>query len=123
MAKGLPVNLQTFVPSTAAMVRRAELVIATAGYNTTTDLLSMAKRALLIPRVLYRQEQWIRAHRLHELGLATCLHPEKVTPESLFAAIQSTLQDTPLVRARAKGLPLDGARNFAEFCAGLQVRG
>lgn len=123
MAKGLPVNLQTFVPSTAAMVRRAELVIATAGYNTTTDLLSMAKRALLIPRVLYRQEQWIRASRLHDLGLATCLHPDKVTPDALFATIQQTLQDTPLVRARAKGLPLDGARNFAEFCASLQVRG
>ena len=122
-AEGLPVRLQTFIPSTAALLKEAELVIATAGYNTTTDLLAMAKRALLIPRVLYREEQWLRASRLHDLSLATCLHPDKVNPETLLQTIESMLQDTPLVHARKKGLPLSGARNFAEFCATLQVTG
>ncbi|MEI6130266.1 MAG: hypothetical protein WCR59_09405, partial [Planctomycetota bacterium] len=88
-----------------------------------TDLLAMAKRALLIPRVLYREEQWLRASRLHDLSLATCLHPDKVNPETLLQTIESMLQDTPLVHARKKGLPLSGARNFAEFCATLQVSG
>jgi PAS domain S-box-containing protein len=122
LAQGLPVRLQTFIPSTAGLLRRAGLVIATAGYNTTTDVLSMARRALLIPRVLYRQEQWIRARRLQELGLVGCLHPDQVTPDTLFAAVQDAMRDTPLLRARTQGLPLDGARNFAAFCGGLSVR-
>jgi predicted glycosyltransferase/CheY-like chemotaxis protein len=126
LAQGLPVRLQKFIPSTAALLRGAELVIATAGYNTTTDVLSMARRALLIPRVLYRQEQWIRARRLAELGLVGCLHPDQVTPDALFTAVQDAMRDTPLLRARAQGLPLalplDGARNFAAFCGSLSVR-
>jgi len=122
LAAGLPVTLRDFVPSTAALYRRAELVVATAGYNTTTDLLQHARRAVLVPRVLYREEQLIRARRLAELGLVSCLAPAEATPEHLFRAIQEARRDSPLVRARAAGRPpLDGAERFAEFCAGLQV--
>lgn len=121
MAEDLPVRLRNFVPSTAALLRRADLVIATAGYNTTTDLLSLARRAILIPRVLYRQEQWIRADRFAQLGLMTCLHPDRVTPDSLFEAVQQGLADDRLVQARQRGLPLDGAVRFADFCTTLQV--
>jgi predicted glycosyltransferase len=122
LARDLPVTLRDFVPSTAALYRRAELVVATTGYNTTTDLFLYARRAVLIPRVLYRQEQLIRARRLAELGLATCLGPDEVSPERLFEAIQAARRDEPLTRARAEGrLALDGAEHFAEFCAGLEV--
>ncbi|MEQ1633867.1 MAG: response regulator [Planctomycetota bacterium] len=121
-AEDLPVTIRSFVPSTAAMMRSAELVIATAGYNTCTDILSLARRAILIPRVLYRQEQWIRANRFAELGLVTCMHPDSVTAASLFLAIQETRKTEPLVRAREKGLPIDGALQFAEFCAGIRVQ-
>ncbi len=121
LAEDLPVRLRNFVPSTAAMLRRADLVIATAGYNTVTDVLSLARRAILIPRVLYRQEQWIRAKRLGDMGLVTCLHPDRVTVDSLFEAVQTTMQSEPLVRARQAGLPLDGASRFAEFCSTLTI--
>ena len=122
LARDLPVTLRDFVPSTAELYRRAELVVATTGYNTTTDLFLHARRAVLIPRVLYRQEQLIRARRLEALGLATCLAPEEVSPDRLFAAIQAARTDEPLTRARAEGrLHLEGAEHFAEFCAGLEV--
>ena len=122
LADGLPVTLRDFIPSTAALYRRAELVVATAGYNTTTDLLTHARRAIFIPRVLYRQEQLIRARRLADLGLATCLAPDEVSPERLFEAIRETRRDEPLTRARAEGrLFLDGAERFAEFCPSLEV--
>jgi PAS domain S-box-containing protein len=122
LADGLPVTLRDFIPSTAALFRRAELVLATAGYNTTTDLLQHARRAVLVPRVLYRQEQLIRARRLAELGLVTCLAPDEATPERLFEAIRVARQDEPLTRARAEGrVFLDGAEHFADFCGSLQV--
>ncbi|NOT29527.1 MAG: hypothetical protein HOP15_03655, partial [Planctomycetes bacterium] len=122
LAEGLPVTLRDFIPSTAALYRRAELVVATAGYNTTTDLMQYARRALLVPRVLYRQEQLIRSQRLAELGLVTCLAPAEATPEGMFQAICAARRDEPLTRARAEGrVFLDGAEHFAEFCAGLEV--
>jgi PAS domain S-box-containing protein len=123
-ARGLPVVLREFIPSTSALIRSADLVISTAGYNTTTDLLSHARRAILIPRVLHRKEQLTRARRLAELGLVTCLHPSEVTPERLRSAvIEARSGPETLARERAKGtVSLDGAERFAEFCRGLRVR-
>jgi predicted glycosyltransferase len=122
LAADLPVRLHDFLPSTAALFRRAEVVVATTGYNTTTDLFQHARAAVLIPRVLYRQEQLVRARRLEELGLAPCLGPGEATPERLFAALQAARAEGALARARAEGrLPLDGAEHFAEFCATLEV--
>jgi len=122
LARGLPVTLRDFLPSTAGLFRRAEVVVATAGYNTTTDLFQHARRAVMIPRVLYRQEQLIRARRLAELGLVRCLGPEEVSPESIFEALQAARQEEPLARARAAGeLFLDGAENFASFLGTLAI--
>lgn len=120
-SEDLDVSLRNFVPSTASLMRSAEVVIATGGYNTCTDILSLARRAIVIPRVLYRQEQKIRAERFHQLGYVTCMHPDSVNPESLLAAIEAARKDDSLQRLRAKGLPTDGAPRFADFCAGLQV--
>ena len=120
-SEDLPCTIRGFVPSTAALIRSSELVIATGGYNTCTDILSLARRAIVIPRVLYRQEQWIRASRFQELGFVTCMHPDSVNPDSLFTAIQSARKDETLTRLRQKGLPIDGAPRFAEFCASLMV--
>jgi predicted glycosyltransferase len=123
-ARGLPVEIESFIPSTAALFRGAEVVISTAGYNTTTDILAFARRAVIIPRVLHRQEQLLRARRLEEWGLVRCLAPGEVTPESLFEAIASVRRDGggALSESRAQQrLPLDGADRFAEFCGGLEV--
>jgi PAS domain S-box-containing protein len=122
LSAGLPVDVRDFIPSPAALYRRAELVVATAGYNTTADLLQHARAAVLVPRVLYRQEQLVRARRLAELGLALCLAPDEATPDRLFAAIRAARGSAPLARARDEGrVSLDGAQRFADFCSGLEV--
>ena len=61
---------------------------------------------------------------MEELGLATYLHPEDVTPASMGAAIRKALAGPPaLAIARREGrLPCDGARRFAEFCGTLTLR-
>ena len=96
--------------------------MTTAGYNVSTELIAHAHRAVLIPRILHRQEQLIRARRLEELGLVTCLHPDDVTPQRLFDVVQHALaSDTkPLAESRARrDIPLDGAVRFAELCASI----
>ena len=115
LAEGLPVRIRDFVPSTRALQERADVVVSTAGYNTVTDILSWAKSSVLIPRVLFRKEQLLRARRLAELGLCTCVEPEGLTPRSLLEAITAARGSSALQRARAEGLPLEGARRFADL--------
>lgn len=122
-AAGLPIVLRDFVPSIAPLYRRADLVVSTCGYNTATDLLCHARRALVVPRVLHRQEQAIRARRFAELGLWSWLHPDELTPEGLGRAIETALAEAPtLLHARREGtVPLDGSARFAELCGTLRV--
>ncbi|MHC0063003.1 glycosyltransferase family protein [Nostoc sp. UIC 10890] len=65
------------------LINQAERVIAMGGYNTTCELLSFAKRSLILPRIKPRQEQSIRAKRLQALGLIDVLHPHQLTPAAL----------------------------------------
>ena len=67
------------------LMAAAERVIAMGGYNTTCEILSFQKPALIIPRVKPRQEQWLRATRLKQLGLVDVLHPHQVNPQNLAA--------------------------------------
>jgi predicted glycosyltransferase len=53
------------------------------GYNTTCEVLSFEKRALIVPRVQPRREQWVRAQRLASLGLLDVLHPDEINPRKL----------------------------------------
>jgi predicted glycosyltransferase/CheY-like chemotaxis protein len=123
-AENLPVNLQKFVPAPARLFSRAELVISTSGYNSTTEILRYGKRAILIPRVMHRKEQLIRATRMDELGLVRCMHPDDVTPEGLLREIRAALESDhkPLEDARQRGLiSLDGAEGLSRFCGRLTV--
>ena len=123
-AEGLPVVIHEFMASTSRFFAEADLVVCTAGYNTVTQLLRHAKRALLIPRVLHRREQLVRSRRLEALGLVRCLHPTDCSPGRLFSEIRAALAEPVhrLVEARQQELlPLDGAERFAEFCSGLMV--
>jgi predicted glycosyltransferase/CheY-like chemotaxis protein len=120
------VELLEFVTSTSPFMARADLVVCTGGYNTTTQMLRYGRRALMIPRVMHRQEQILRARRLAELGLVELLEPGAVTPEALLERVAGLLDDprAPLAEARERGVVrFDGAQQVAEFCAGLRVRG
>lgn len=92
------IEIRDFVSEPLALMRNASGIVSMGGYNTTTEILSLEQRALLVPRVAPRQEQWIRAQRLAELGLLDCLHPDQLSPERLSAWMQAPC--TPRRRAR-----------------------
>ncbi|MFN3400373.1 MAG: hypothetical protein ACK4Z4_08550, partial [Ferrovibrio sp.] len=48
-------------------------VVAMGGYNTFCEILSLDKRAIIVPRKRPRMEQFIRASRAQELGLIRML--------------------------------------------------
>ena len=59
----------TFDAQLESLMARAIGVVAMGGYNTFCEILSFNRRALLVPRVVPRQEQMIRALKAQEAGL------------------------------------------------------
>jgi predicted glycosyltransferase len=70
------IEVLTFDAHLEILMERAVGVVAMAGYNTFCEILSLDKRAILVPRVRPRREQVMRAMRAAELGLAHALDPE-----------------------------------------------
>lgn len=110
----LALNVLDFTPHLYDYLRAADLVVAMSGYNTVVEILSANQRAVVIPRVHPRLEQHIRAERLAEKGLLDMIHPADLTPDSLFEAINGSLQRPRPARAQDLGIKLDGA---AMVCA------
>ena len=118
-ARSLPVTLRRFVSDTTPLLQRVDLVVSTAGYNSITQILTHARRALIIPRVLHRREQLLRARRLAELGWVRFLHPGEVTPAAMFREVSAALADPaePVRVAREQHADLlDGVRRVTEVC-------
>jgi len=122
LAAGQPARVLDFVESTSPWMASADLVVCTGGYNTTMQALRYARRMLVVPRALHRQEQALRAARLAELGLATVLDAAMLDDAGFNAAVMKLLGDAkaPLTDARAAGqLVFQGAAGLAAFCSGL----
>jgi len=63
----------TFDARIETLMERAAGIVAMGGYNTFCEILSFDKPALIVPRMRPRREQFIRASRAADLGLATML--------------------------------------------------
>lgn len=74
-----------FLPEPLPLLERADKIIAMGGYNTVSEILSIGRPALIVPRVTPRQEQLIRAQRMQSLGLIDMMHPEDLCPDALSA--------------------------------------
>jgi predicted glycosyltransferase len=120
-ATELGVDLLRFVNGTTEWFANSDLVISTAGYNSVTQILQAADRCILIPRVMHRKEQLLRASVLNELNLVTMFHPDEVTPSDLFLAIRDQLssESRPLKVAREqKKIDMNGLTGVvAHFAA------
>ena len=89
-------QLHDFTPEPLALMQNARAIVAMSGYNTTLELLVLNKPMLLVPRVKPRLEQWLRASRLAELGLADCLHPDDLSPARISDWLDAIHHKTPL---------------------------
>lgn len=70
----------------------ADIVVAMAGYNTVCEILSLRKRAVIVPRVAPVEEQRIRAERMARLSLFKMIHPDELTPQALMEAVRSEVE-------------------------------
>jgi predicted glycosyltransferase len=94
----------TYLPEPILLLDRTNCVVSMGGYNTTCELLSFEKPALIVPRVRPRREQMIRAERLRDLGVVEVLHPDRLSPQTISAWLAQE-HVPPRVRGR---IDLDG---------------
>jgi predicted glycosyltransferase len=97
-----------FEANMEALMQRAAGVVAMGGYNTFCEILSMDKRALILPRTTPRAEQFIRAARAAELGLVSMLLPDDTTdPRQMADALRALPNRRRPSKVHVPGL-LDG---------------
>ncbi len=87
------------------------------GYNTVCEILSFDKPALVVPRIVPREEQLIRASRASELGLFDMLSPEEAENPELMAKALKALLKRPPPSANGRNMKLDGLENISRRVA------
>ena len=95
------------------LMENAAGVVAMGGYNTFCEILSLDKRALIVPRVRPREEQLIRARRAAALGLVDMILPEEAADPAKLAASLRALPRRPLPSRAAPDL--DGLERIADL--------
>jgi len=98
----------TFEANIEPLIEGAMGIVAMGGYNTFCEIMSFNKPSLLVPRVVPRQEQMIRALKAEEAGLLSVLPIDRYPDtEQMIAALARLPHQAP---PSAKGIPglLDG---------------
>jgi predicted glycosyltransferase len=98
------VELLDFEPDMTRRYAAADVVVSMAGYNTVCELLSLGKKAVLVPRTTPVREQLMRAELLQARGYFRMLTPEALVPGALMNAVRQALADP----APAHAVNLDG---------------
>ncbi|MEO0458170.1 MAG: glycosyltransferase [Cyanobacteria bacterium P01_A01_bin.114] len=106
------VTLRRFTSRLIDYLEKADLSVSLGGYNTTMNLLRTGVRSLVLPSLSKDQnnEQYIRAHKLAEMGVLDLLEPEDLAPERLVQAMTACLGRAPV----SYGFNLQGADNTSK---------
>lgn len=107
-----------YVTEPTWLLEKADWVISMGGYNSTCEILSLEKRALIIPRVKPRREQIIRVELLEKLGLVDMLHPDKLNPPALSAWLHQE-KSAPQIRQK---IDLQGLKRIPQFLAEMLAK-
>jgi predicted glycosyltransferase len=111
------VDVLTFHNNMETLVARAAGVVAMGGYNTFCEVLSLDKRALIVPRTAPRLEQHIRASRAAKLNLVSMLsEDENLDPAVMAAALRQLPRQNLPSDVVVPGL-LEGLSNVSRLVA------
>ncbi len=86
------VSFQRFSDDMMSLMAACDVAVSMGGYNTVCELLTLRKRAIVVPRAQPGIEQTIRAERMAGLGLLRAIDPETLNPAVLMRAIQEELR-------------------------------
>lgn len=105
------IKLARYTTRFLAHLRQADLSLSMAGYNTCMNIITAQTPAIVYPFTgNNNQEQTIRAHKLHALGLVEVIYGHELKPELLLAKMRALLKQP---RPMAAALDLNGAEKTA----------
>ncbi len=107
-----------FLVEPTQLIQRADCVVSMGGYNTICEIMSFGKRALVVPRVIPRKEQLIRAQRMHELGIVDVLHPDDLAPTAITRWLQYNM-GKPAIKAQTR---MDGLTQATQLMESLVMQ-
>jgi predicted glycosyltransferase len=115
----------TFDARIETLMAKASGIVGMGGYNTFCEILSFDKPAIIVPRTKPRLEQYIRAARAAELGMARMLPGDgKREPKQMAQALRALPTQPRPSQVVVPGL-LDGLanvdRNIARLLAGAEA--
>ena len=111
-AKLKRVEAITFDAHMESLVANASGVVAMGGYNTFCEILSLDKRAIVLPRTAPRREQFIRASRAQDLGLVRMLeYQDDLDPKVMATALRRLPRQKKPSEVVVPGL-LEGLENL-----------
>ena len=87
------VEVIRFTPQIEPYLANATAIVGMGGYNTFCEILSFDKPTLMVPRVIPRREQAIRAERAEKSGLLKVLPIDRYPDPDLMATALSELPD------------------------------
>jgi predicted glycosyltransferase len=112
-------TIQDFTNDMMDCMDAADLIVSMGGYNTICEILTLRKRAIIVPRVRPVQEQWIRAHRMERLGLLRTIHPDELTPTEMMRAVVEELRTDRVGPQSVYEIDLDGMSRIASCVSAL----
>ena len=100
------------------LMESASGIVGMGGYNTFCEILSLDKRALIVPRTAPREEQLIRARRAAQLGLVDMILPDEAEDPARLAAALRRLRLRQRPSQTVYGRPLDGLDRIGDLVHG-----
>jgi predicted glycosyltransferase len=115
------VTITEFESRIEKLIEGADALVGMCGYNTFCEILSFDKRALIIPRMRPREEQYVRAVRAVELGLVDMLEPQNAAdPQRMARALEAVVKRPLPSSAMTDGM-MDGLDTIADLVENLIV--
>lgn len=101
------ITFHDYVENLPGWMAQCDLVLSMGGYNTLCEVMAVAQRIVVVPRIYPRREQEIRARAFETRGLLRVLHPNDLNVQGLDEALRQSLQVDPYFLS-ARRPPLQG---------------
>ncbi|HEX8098839.1 MAG TPA: glycosyltransferase [Actinomycetota bacterium] len=110
-----PVEVVSFTNRFEELLSSAAGVVSMAGYNTVVEILATGVPALLVPRVVPRREQLVRARRLAALDGDSLVVTDGPNPDRIGEFVERVIGGT-IHRRKGSPVQMDGlSRTVAEL--------
>ncbi len=115
-------TVHDFVSGAYELIRGASAAVSMAGYNSVCELMAAGCPTLLVPRVVPRTEQSVRAERLQQTGIVDVVPAAAITPGHIGAWLTTAVHAPPVSHRAIDLAGLDRIPALAAKIAALAVR-